>query len=87
MNIKTQVNSCGGKFINFASKTSLHGFSYIVNRNLSLISHILWTIVICSQLYACYYFTLLTIERRNKHPILLAYDTRPTSIANVSLYC
>lgn len=58
------------------ANTSLHGFPYIVNRSLNFIERILWICVIIVQLYFCYRYEKLILDRRSSHPILLAYDTR-----------
>lgn len=74
---------CAKKFEFFFHKTSLHGFSYIVNRTLFYYDRILWTIIIGVQIYFCYFYAELYLHRRNTYPILLAYDTKSTFVSEV----
>lgn len=74
------------KFHNFCSKTSFHGFPYIVNGKLSCGGRILWGFILGAQLYACYFYATLIFERKNAHPVLLAFDSKSTLVSDVSIF-
>lgn len=73
------------KIETFFCKTSLHGFSYVVNRTLCLFDRLLWTIMIGMQIYFCHFYAKLYLQRRSTYPILLAYDTKSTFVAEVKI--
>lgn len=86
MSLKLCLENFLKSFQNFSSQTSLHGFSYIVNKTLSFSSRVLWLVVVAVQLYACYYYAFLIIARKNVHPVLLAFDSKSTFAAEVNSY-
>lgn len=84
MNLKKIFNSFSVGIQNFCSKTSLHGFSYLVNRSLAISDRLLWSVIIAIQIFFCYRYATYIFNKRNSNPVLMAYDTKATLASEVS---
>lgn len=85
MNLKNVSENITNRFKDFCLKTSLHGFSYILNRDLIFFDRLLWAVAIIVQLVICYEYTRVIFERRSSHPILDAFETKYTLSYQVTI--
>lgn len=86
MNEKPFLKNCFIRAENFVSKISLNGFSYIMNKNLDFFDWILWSFIILIQFYFCYQYSAIILNRKDHHPVLLAYESKSTHVIRIILY-
>ncbi|XP_060526084.1 sodium channel protein Nach-like isoform X2 [Cylas formicarius] len=66
---KRRISTTAGEtFQEFASHTSVHGFKYLVDKNLEKYERGLWLLIITSSLCAAGYMTVLFWERYSDNP-------------------
>lgn len=87
--IKHQPNqlSIRNKLFNdYCKQTSIHGISFIHDKNRSILERIVWIIIFLLSLLFCSAFIISIWDKKNENPVIVTFADKSISMLSVNIF-